>query len=80
MFLLVTSFVVRMAEGRSERELVESYSATDDPVTIPYNVSLVPGSEDLPYDHPRIIPKVHASAPDQVCYILESNKAMNLGS
>ncbi len=67
---LVALCGVTVAEARVKRELVESYSASDEPVTIPYNVSLIPGSEDLPYNHPRIVPKVHDSAPEQVCIFL----------
>jgi hypothetical protein len=67
--LFWVSVVVTTAKARLDRELVESFSESDDPVSIPYNTSLVPGSEDLPIDDPRIAPKTKTDAPEQVSKI-----------
>eukprot|EP00884_Botryococcus_braunii_P016935 jgi/Botrbrau1/3925/Bobra.0365s0001.1 len=65
LFLAVAASLVDIGNCQ-RRLLVESFSASNSSVTVPFNTSLQPGSDALPFDDPRVAPKVDGTSPEQI--------------
>jgi hypothetical protein len=66
--LFLLSVLVNARYSGARELLVTSFSASDKPVTVPFNATLQPGSEDLPFDDARVVKKVYSTAPEQVTF------------
>jgi hypothetical protein len=71
----VISLLCGFTAAKPSRDLlVQSFSASDRPVTVPFNSSLQPGAEDLPFDDYRVAKKVYGTAPEQVGVIFSPGR------